>query len=165
MWKWVLIGLAVVITGGVAALGLLGIRMLRPELLQRDLTREFGVTGLTIGASTPADMEARFGPAPITRKESISTVYEYPEQGLLLRIDDRTGTLVWYELSSPALATGKGIRVGSTISEVRQAYGAPSTLSSLSSGLRARYHYGTAYVLEFRFDKDERLGRIIFFRA
>lgn len=165
MWKWVLAGLAALLAVGAATALLIGVKLFRPEWLHRDLSREFAVTGLAVGRATSADMTARFGPPPVVHTEHISTVYEYPDLGLLLRFDQRSGILVWYELASPSFATGRGIGVGASMAEVRRAYGKPSSLTPLSEGARMRYHYGTAYVLEFRFDRADRLGRIVFFRA
>lgn len=161
--------LTVLATLIVVALGVavyMGLSLYKPEVIHRDLTREFAITGLTIGVATPADMIARFGPPATERKAVVDTVYTYPAKGLLFRFDNASGTLSWYEIGSTAYATGQGIRVGDDLTAIRGAYGNPEDQSLVDGALHLRYTYGTRYALEFWLNTETaRVERIVFFRA
>lgn len=161
MWKGLLIG-ALVLVG---ILGLLAVRLFQPALFDPALRREFAVAGLAVGRSTRADMLAQFGGPVRERRETGAAVYEYPAQGLLLRFDTATDRLIWYEITTPAFPTGRGVRVGASLGEIRAAYGSGGMLTRFTGRARLRYAYGTAYALEFWLGGGDRLERIVFYRA
>ncbi len=161
MWKGLMIG-ALVLVG---TLGLLALRLFQPALFDPALRREFAVTGLAVGQATRAEMLARFGDPVREMQESAAAVYEYPAQGLLLRIDSATGRLIWYEITTPAFPTGRGVRVGASLSEIRAAYGSGGVLARFTGRARLRFAYGTAYALEFWLGEQDRLKRIVFYQA
>jgi len=155
----------------VAALLLLGlagwlvIRTLRPGLFDSSLRREYAVTGLVVGSATRSDMVARYGHPGRERREAATTLYEYPALGLLFRMDNATGLLIWYEVTAPEFPTARGVRVGAPLGEISAAYGSGGAMVRFPGRARLRYAYGVAYALEFWLNDRDRLERIVFYRA
>lgn len=163
---WVLAGFGLLcLVGAVVAVVFLGIRMLKPEIVDTGLQNEMRALGVTLGTATEADLVAHFGPAQQIKQETLSTVHVYSDQGLLFRIDKKSGRLIWQEITSKAHATARGIRLGSTYDEILNAYGATEYVALLPAGTRVRYKYGTAFFLEFWLDKTQRVDKISFYHS
>ncbi|HYF80893.1 MAG TPA: hypothetical protein VD973_27595 [Symbiobacteriaceae bacterium] len=163
---WVLAGFGLLcLIGTVAAVAFFGLRMLKPELIDTGLQKEMSALGVTLGAATEADLYARFGPAPQVKQETLSTVHIYPDQGLLFRVDRKSGKLIWQEISAKAHATARGIRLGDAYDQILNAYGNTEYVTLLPSGTRVRYKYGTAFFLEFWLDKAQRVEKIAFYHS
>ncbi|MDF2629010.1 MAG: hypothetical protein K0R39_2841 [Symbiobacteriaceae bacterium] len=163
---WVLSSFGLLcLVGGVAALVFFGIRMLKPEMVDTGLQKEMTVLGVTLGTATEADLVARFGPAQQVKQETLSTVHVYTEQGLMFRVDKKSGKLIWQEINSEAHATARGIRPGSTYDQILNAYGATKYVTMLPTGSRVRYKWGTAFSLEFWLNKAQRVEKIAFYHA
>jgi hypothetical protein len=166
MWKKMLLVLLGMVILGAVALGYLAVRMFKPELVRRDLRQEFTTTGLSIGRSTMSDVIDRFGKAERFRQEASGLLIEYPSKGLLFRVGGQPSTLYWYEWTTTAMATAKGVRVGDKLASVKTAYGEPDDIANLKGGLRVRYAYGTAYTLEFWITPaTDRVTRVVFFKS
>lgn len=165
MWKGVLLTLGLLLLAALGAAALAVFLSLHPEAAQPDLRQEFAVIGVAVGQAGEAEIVARFGPPGRQRSEHAGAVYEYPDRGLLLRTGRPDGRLIWYEFTSPALVTAKGVRIGATLPEVMKAYGSAAETASVAGRIRLRYTYGTAYALEFYFGTGRRVERVVFFKA
>jgi len=169
MWRVIVSAFAVFgmlcLVAGIAALGYMAVKTVKPEKVNKGLQQELSALGLTLGAATRAEVVARFGEPEQERQETLSQVLEYPSRGLLVRLNRTTGTLNWYEFTSAAFATARGVQVGATYQQILDAYGTTPYVTPLTGGTRVRYHYGVAYVLEFLLNKEGKLTKVSFYHS